>query len=91
MCANSLKILQIRVAYGDGTRPWRGTRLVSTVVIHPVLLFPILRELQKSSNLKILKYKLDLDQNMKVVKHILKYLDAEFSDEKISFDWANLS
>ena len=52
-------------------------------------LFPILRELLKSSNLKILKYKLDFDQNMKVVKHIMKYLYAEFGDEKISFDWAN--
>ena len=32
---------------------------------------------------------MELDQNMKVVKHILKYLHAKFSDENTSFDWAN--
>ena len=58
-------------------------------MVFPVLLFPVLHELQKSSNLKILKYKLDLDQNMKVVRHILTFLYAEFGDENISFDQEN--
>ena len=39
--------------------------------------------------MKDLGCELEHDQNIKVVKHILKYLHAEFGNENTSFNWAN--